>query len=295
MRDLVQQLKDFQPKSGFFIGIDSDGCAFDSMELKHKECFCPNFIKHFGLQAVSKYARETWDFVNLYSKTRGYNRFRAVIVALDLLRERPEVRERKVDIPEMQGLREWVERESKLGNPALEAELQRNPDPDLQLAYRWSKGVNQSVEEIVFNLPPFPHLPLGLQKLQGQADVLVVSQTPLEALKREWEEHGIDKYTRLIAGQEMGTKTEHIALGADGKYPADHILMIGDAPGDLRAAQANQALFYPIIPGQEEFSWQRFFEEGLDRFLNGSYKGTYGEQLAVEFDSSLPEKPAWNS
>jgi phosphoglycolate phosphatase-like HAD superfamily hydrolase len=133
----------------------------------------------------------------------------------------------------------------------------------------------------------------GLQKLQGQADVIVVSQTPLEALKREWEEHGIDKYARLIAGQEMGTKTEHIALAADGKYPADHILMIGDAPGDLRAAQANQALFYPIIPGQEEFSWQRFFEEGLDRFLNGTYQGTYAKQLAAEFDSSLPEKPDW--
>ena len=295
MQDLVQQLKDFQPNSGFFIGIDSDGCAFDSMELKHKECFCPNFIKHFGLQAVSKYARETWDFVNLYSKTRGYNRFKAVLVALDLLRERPEVRERQVNIPKMQGLREWVQRERKLGSPALEAELQRNPDPDLQLAYRWSEGVNQSVEEIVFNLPPFPHLPPGLQRLQGQADVIVVSQTPLEALKREWEEHRIDKYVRLIAGQEMGTKTEHIALAADGKYPADHILMIGDAPGDLRAAQANQALFYPIIPGKEAFSWQRFFEEGLDRFLNGSYQGTYAEQLAAEFDSSLPEKPDWNS
>jgi hypothetical protein len=33
------------------------------------------FIKHFHLQAESKYAREVWDFVNLYSKTRGANRF----------------------------------------------------------------------------------------------------------------------------------------------------------------------------------------------------------------------------
>ena len=29
------------------------------------------FVKHHNLQAVSKYAREVWDFVNLYSKTRG--------------------------------------------------------------------------------------------------------------------------------------------------------------------------------------------------------------------------------
>ena len=28
--------------------------------------------------------------------------------------------------------------------------------------------------------------------------------------------------------------------------------MIGDAPGDMRAAQANGACFYPINPGAEE-------------------------------------------
>ncbi len=293
MQDPVQQLKDLQPHNDFFIGIDSDGCAFDSMELKHKECFCPNFIKYFGLQAVSKYARETWDFVNLYSKTRGYNRFKAVIEALDLLRQRPEVKDRGVEIPKMQGLRDWVARETKLGNPALEAELQHNPDPDLKRAYEWSAGVNRSVEEIVFNLPPFPYLPKSLQKLQGKADIIVVSQTPLEALEREWREHDIDGYVDLIAGQEMGTKSEHITYAADKKYPSDHILMIGDAPGDLRAAQANRALFYPIIPGREEESWKRFYEEGLERFLSGEFQGTYAEQLIAEFDASLPEKPNW--
>ncbi|GIT38550.1 MAG: hypothetical protein Ct9H300mP7_4710 [Verrucomicrobiota bacterium] len=36
------------------------------------------FVKHNGLQAVSKYARQVWEFVNLYSKTRGANRFPAL-------------------------------------------------------------------------------------------------------------------------------------------------------------------------------------------------------------------------
>jgi hypothetical protein len=35
----------------------------------------PAFIKHMGLQPVSKYARETCEFANLYSKWRGANRF----------------------------------------------------------------------------------------------------------------------------------------------------------------------------------------------------------------------------
>ena len=49
-------LKEFVKSRDFFIGIDSDGCAFDSMEVKHKECFIPNIIKYYGLAAISKYA-----------------------------------------------------------------------------------------------------------------------------------------------------------------------------------------------------------------------------------------------
>ncbi len=58
-------LKKLQPTKEFFIGIDSDGCVFDTMEIKQKECFCPNFIRFYELQKVSKYARETWEFVKL--------------------------------------------------------------------------------------------------------------------------------------------------------------------------------------------------------------------------------------
>ena len=43
--------------------------------------------------------------------------------------------------------------------------------------------------------------------------------------------------------------------------------MIGDAPGDYQAAEANRPLFFPINPGAEEASWRRLFEEGIDRFL----------------------------
>ena len=32
------QLLNLKPQKEFFIGIDSDGCAFDTMEIKQKEC-----------------------------------------------------------------------------------------------------------------------------------------------------------------------------------------------------------------------------------------------------------------
>jgi phosphoglycolate phosphatase-like HAD superfamily hydrolase len=133
----------------------------------------------------------------------------------------------------------------------------------------------------------------SLEKMLPKADMLVVSQTPTEALVREWEEHRIDRCARAIAGQELGTKTEHIAMAAGGKYPVEKMLMIGDAPGDLQAAKKNKALFFPINPGHEEESWRRFYEEGLDRFFKGTFAGAYEKKLIDEFDKYLPEHPAW--
>jgi hypothetical protein len=123
--------------------------------------------------------------------------------------------------------------------------------------------------------------------------VIVVSQTPTEALVREWTEHGIDQQVRFIAGQELGTKTEHIRFAAGGKYAPGKMLMIGDAPGDYKAARGNGALFYPINPGDEEASWKRLHDEALERFFAGSYAGDYEAGLIREFDAHLPEKPAW--
>jgi phosphoglycolate phosphatase-like HAD superfamily hydrolase len=293
--DPQAQLRDFRPRHQFFVGVDSDGCAFDTMEVKHKDCFCPMFVKHYGLAAVAKYAREAWDFVNLYSKTRGCNRFHAVLHTLDLLREREEVRARGVTVSKAKGLGDWVKRESKLGNPALEAEAKRTGDPDLATALAWSQDVNRQVKEIVHRVPPFPLVRESLAKLAAQADIICVSATPGEALEREWAEHDIARHAAIIAGQELGTKQEHLQLAAGGKYPAGSVLMVGDAPGDMAAAKAAGALFYPINPGHEEESWKRFFQEAADRFLGGRYAGKYEAALIADFQKHLPETPPWKS
>ena len=292
MSDSAQSLRDFKPKHDFFIGIDSDGCVFDSMEIKHKECFTPMFVKHHKLQAVSKYAREVWDFVNLYSKTRGANRFPALVRALNLLRERNEVKARKVNVPSYPALEDWIKRESKLGNATLAAEVDGGNE-DLSHIKIWSDAINEQVSDIVHGVPPFPLLQDTLDKSLNKADMMVISQTPCDALEREWAEHDISKYVEIIAGQEMGTKTEHLKYSAVNKYDSNKILMIGDAPGDHKAAKDNEVLFYPIIPGNEEHSWERLYTEALDRFFAGTYEGEYEEKLFSEFDNSLPEKPNW--
>lgn len=286
-------LQNLQPTKEFFIGIDSDGCAFDTMEIKQKECFCPNFIKYYELQKISKYARETWEFVNLYSKNRGVNRFLALTEAFRLLSERHEVIARGMQPPDMTEVIEWTKKETMLGNPGLKKYLETNNHPMLKLTYEWSLKVNKDIHELVYGMPPFPFVRESLQKMNEKADALVVSQTPVEALEREWKENDLDRYVRLIAGQEYGTKTEHLALAAKGKYPDDKILMIGDAPGDQKAARSNGVLFFPINPGHEEDSWERFFSEGLSKFFSGGYKGSYEDTLIKEFEKYLPGEPSW--
>src|SRR2546427_4122323 len=266
MGDPAQILHDFKPTKEFFVGIDSDGCIFDSMEIKHKECCAPMFIKHFELQAVSKYAREVWEFVNLYSKTRGANRFPALSTAIKLLAARHQVRARRVKMPDLTALDEWIQRETKLGNATLNAEV-KNGNRGLEQVKRWSEAVNAQIEDIVKGVPPFPRVRDCLQKINQKADAMCISQTPAEALKREWAEHGIDEYVKIIAGQEMGTKTEHIKFAAVAKYAPNRILMIGDAPGDFNAAKKNSALFFPSNPGHEETSRQRRDQQGPRRFL----------------------------
>jgi len=292
-QDAQSELRGFKPKHEFFVGIDSDGCAFDTMELKHKECFIPNIIKYWDLQPVSKFARAAAEFVNLYSKWRGINRFPALVMVFDLLGEWDEVTRRGAAIPEATEIREFISSGVPLGNPELAKIAQETGNAVLKRTLEWSKAVNASIADMVHGVPPFPFVRETLEKLSGFADIMCVSATPGEALRREWEEHDIAGYAAVIAGQEMGSKADHLALGAKGKYPPERILMIGDAPGDLKAARANGALFYPVNPGCEDASWEFFLNEALDVFESGNYAGSYEERLIQQFDALLPSTPPW--
>ena len=181
--------------------------------------------------------------------------------------------------------------------PVLEAYCETHDEPDMHQALVWSKAVNDTVADIVQGgLPPFPHVRECLEKAHPHADMIVCSQTPTEALTREWQEQGIAEFVFAIAGQEMGKKSEHIAYtSSDGRYEKSKMLMIGDAPGDMKAARANDAMFFPILPGEEDKSWKRLYDEGLDRIFAGEYVGDYETALVEEFEKCLPETPPWKN
>ena len=296
--DHRERLERFKPRHEYLVCIDSDGCVFDTMGIKQRECFCPWMIAYFNLQPVAQAARECKEFADLFSKTRGANRHITIKrILTELLPSHPLVKKRNFKVPQFPHYFAWVDDPgSVLSNDGLRRAVEEAESEEarreLEHVLEWSERVNWAIAEIVRGIPPFPYVRESLERLSGQADVVVVSQTPLEALEREWAEHGIDRYVALICGQEMGTKKEHIAHAAR-HYPKDHVLMVGDAPGDLRAAQANHVLFYPIVPGEEEASWELFYREALDRFFAGSYAGDYERELIERFERALPERPPW--
>ena len=47
--------------------------------------------------------------------------------------------------------------------------------------------------------------------------------------------------------------------------------MVGDAPGDCDAAEANAVWYYPILVGKEGESWAELREVALGKLQNGTY------------------------
>jgi len=336
MADPQAELKAFRPKSKYVIGIDSDGAAFDTMEVKHKFCFAPAVLEAFGLAALARILRDVWDFVNLNSKSRGcnrwlalratfghlieltpYDRFKPFLAAhLDIINDFVETSERdpriklsneglllyaadKLTTPAAKLLADCVVADptavatSPMGRAIVTADT--SSETCLVRLIYWTHLVNALVGLFVFDVPPFPHCRKSLEKVAPHADIIVVSATPYEALSREWTEHGIAQYAAVICGQEQGKKQEHLAIAAKGKYPPHRTLMIGDAPGDLKAARANDALFFPIVPGQEDQSWERFHNEAAERFFAETYAGDYEASLIADFEQHLPSEPPWKT
>lgn len=283
----------FKPEHDFFVGIDSDGCVFPTMELKQRKCFHGLIISHWHLEPIEKYAREAAEFVNLHSIHRGRNRFPNLLMTIDLLRPRPEVIASKIKLPEFKSFKKFIASGVPLSNTELEKAAGKTGDEELFSILKWSRDINADIAKTVKNVKPFKWARESLREINKQADVICVSQTPAEALAREWEENNLTGFARVIAGQELGTKEEHIRLAIKDRYGRNKVLMIGDAPGDQSAAKGNHAHFYPINPGQEEASWERFYKEACAKFIDGTYGGAYEKKLTREFEALLPMNPPW--
>lgn len=289
----LADINTFKKTCDKLVCIDSDGCAMDTMEIKHKECFCTAFIECFGLQGIAKYAREAWDYTNLYSKTRGFYRMKTLVMSIELLAKRREVVERGFKLPDVTPLKEWMACTPVLSDATLLEYTKDHKDEILFRTLEWSAEVNKRVKRIVHDVPPFVGVRESLAKLQGKADVVVVSATPTAALQKEWAEHDVKKYTAFICGQEYGNKKDVItAVGK--QYGQGNVLMIGDAIGDWNAAEGAGAAFYPICPNREDESWKLFYNEVSDLYVGGAYDAKTQKIYTDMLDDCLADRPSWD-
>ena len=295
-RITLEHLQQHRPQKDYFVGLDSDGTIFNSMELKHKDCFLVALIRVFELAPITHEVHLVWNYVNIFSNTRGTNRFKALILTFDHLRKFKRVRQLNFQLPPLKALEKWVLSSGSLSNESLKQlvmDLPKNEKETIETVLEWSKEVNRMVKATVFNLPPMGGSLKAMDFLNPFADLVVISNTPLDTLHREWSENNIVSNVLYIGGQETGTKIEMLIAVAKEKYAQDNILIIGDSPGDLIAAQAVNALFFPVLQSKEDESWHNFNMEGCENFLNGVYTGPYQNEQINQFKSSLDTTPSW--
>ena len=274
----MSALDDYKRNHSLAVCVDSDGCAMDTMNIKHIRCFGPCMVAEWGLEAWRDEILKRWNEINLYSGTRGINRFKGLAMALG------EINARYTPIDGIEDLRAWADTAAELSNDAVGKEAARHPIFGKALA--WSQAVNRSIEALPREeVKPFAGVKEALAAAHERADVIVVSSANPEAVRDEWRRFGLLEHVDLLCTQEMGSKAYCISRLKEKGYGA--ILMCGDAPGDEAAAVQNGVLYFPILVNHEAESWKQFTEEALSRFLEGSYAGAYQEEQRRRFRDNL--------
>ena len=269
---------DFKRIKPLAVCVDSDGCAMDTMNIKHIRCFGPCMVEEWGLQPWRDAILRRWNEINLYSFTRGINRFKGLAMALD------EINAQYAPIDGIALLTAWAASAPELSNDAVAKKIPEHPI--FEKALSWSRAVNRAIEDLPKEeVKPFAHVKEALAAAHDQADVVVVSSANPEAVREEWRRFELLEHVDLLCTQEMGSKAFCISRLKEKGY--DAILMCGDAPGDEQAARENGVLYYPILVNKENESWQRFLDEALRRFVSGSFAGAYQQSLLDAFNANL--------
>ena len=270
----------FEKKRDFLICVDSDGCAMDTMNCKHFHCFGPCMVEEWELDAWKDEILRRWNDINLFQMTRGINRFKGLAMALG------EIHEKYTPIPGVEALQEWADNALQLSNDSLVEAIDKAKDQQakeiLQKALQWSLAVNESITRLPEELKvPFAGVKEGLQAASQWADVAIVSSANRDAVEEEWQKYGLLEYADILLAQDCGSKSHCIDWMVGFGYKKDHVLMVGDAPGDCAAAEKNGVWFYPILVNWEEESWEGFVETALPAFLEGNYGKLQKEKKQV--------------
>ena len=280
---MSEKLSSFVKRKDFLVCVDSDGCAIDSMDIKHFNCFGPCMVKQWNLFKWEKEILFRWNEVNLYTLTRGINRFKGLITALQ------EINEKYIKIEDLDTLVNWVNTTNELSNESLKRQIEKYPDSiSLKKALLWSNDVNESITKLPEEkILPYEQVKDALIFAHQKADIAIVSSANLKAVLDEWTRHKLIEHTDIVLAQDSGTKEYCISKLLEKGYDVNNVLMCGDALGDLKAAQKNNVMFYPIRVNHEKESWEEFMDVALNKLIDHTYKDKYQEEKIQEFIDNL--------
>ena len=265
----------------YLVCIDSDGCAIDSMECKHRHCFGPYIIDVWHLEQWKDAILNRWNEINLYSLTRGINRFLGLEMML-----------REVDgiyctIDGLSQYTQWCKETKTYSNAAVKEQIEQGAHSIFEMVLDWSNRVNNGIEGIADKIRPFDGVKEALALMHEKADIAIVSSANPQAVQDEWTRFGLMDQVDYVMAQDAGTKADCIAKLLQNGYVREQIMMIGDAPGDQQAAEKNGVLYFPILAGHESASWKQWIDEGYSKFCCGAYIGAYQETQLELFLKNL--------
>lgn len=275
----------FERKHDYLVCVDSDGCVMDTMNCKHIHCFGPCMVTEWGLEAWKDEILDRWNVINLFSMTRGINRFKGLAMALG------EIDQKYTPIKGIRHLQHWADTAPALSNDAVAKAAAEATDPEaklvLQKALSWSKAVNTSIVKLPEELKvPYVGAKEGLAAAHEFADVAMVSSANRDAVEEEWGKFGLLEHTDIVLAQDVGSKAACIAAMLKFGYDPHKVVMVGDAPGDCDAAEKNGVHYYPILVNHEKQSWDEAIAVAYGKLRDGEYDA-YGAAKKQEFYKNL--------
>ena len=275
----------FERKHDYLVCVDSDGCVMDTMNCKHFHCFGPCMVTEWGLEEWKEEILDRWNVINLFSMTRGINRFKGLAMALG------EINEKYKPIEGIVYLQHWADTAPALSNDSVAAAAKNAECEEAKTVFTkalsWSKAVNASIVNLPEELKvPYDGAKEGLAAAHFFADVAMVSSANRDAVEEEWGKFGLLEHTDIVLAQDLGSKAACIAEMLKFGYEKNHVLMVGDAPGDCDAAEKNGVHYYPILVNHEKESWDEAIAVAFGKLQSGEY-AEYGAQKKKEFLQNL--------
>ncbi len=275
----------FERKHDYLVCVDSDGCVMDTMNCKHFHCFGPCMVTEWGLEEWKEEILDRWNVINLFSMTRGINRFKGLAMALG------EIHEKYKPITGIAALQHWADTAPALSNDAVAKAAADALDADAKLVFEkalsWSKAVNKAIVALDEALKvPYEGAKEGLAAAHRFADVAMGSSANRDAVEEEWGKCGLLEHTDIVLAQDVGSKAACIAQMLKFGYDANKVVMVGDAPGDCDAAEKNGVHYYPILVNHEKESWDEAIAVGFGKLQSGEYV-EYGAAKKQEFLRNL--------